>query len=74
MSPDEECGIKVFANGRPVALPVGSTLHDLVVALDIERRLAAVEHNGAPVMRCDLATSRLADGDRVELVRATAGG
>jgi len=33
-----------------------------------------VERNGDPLDRRDLATTVLADGDRLELVRAVAGG
>jgi sulfur carrier protein len=62
-------------NGRPVELPDGATLAALLDALGVpSRAVAAVEHNGEPVPRSAQASRLLADGDRVALVRAVAGG
>jgi len=67
--------ITVVANGRPVELPDGSTLTSLLDALGVPgRAVAAMEHNGDPVPRADHAARPLSDGDRIELVRAVAGG
>ena len=67
--------ITVVANGRPVDLPDGSTLTGLLDALGVPARaVAAMEHNGEPVPRSDQESRPLSDGDRVELVRAVAGG
>jgi sulfur carrier protein len=67
--------ITVVANGRPVELPEGSNLTGLLATLGIPvRAVAAMEHNGEPVPRSDHESRSLSDGDRVELVRAVAGG
>jgi thiamine biosynthesis protein ThiS len=67
--------ITVVANGRPVHLPDGSTLTSLLDALCVPARaVAAMEHNGEPVPRAAQGARSLADGDRIELVRAVAGG
>jgi sulfur carrier protein len=67
--------ITVMANSRPVALPDGATLVALLDALGIPARsVAAMEHNGEAVPRADHDARRLCDGDRIELVRAVAGG
>ena len=67
--------ITVVANGRPVELPDGSTLTGLLATLGIPvKAVAAMEHNGEPVLRSDHGTRPLSDGDRIELVRAVAGG
>jgi sulfur carrier protein len=67
--------ITVVANGRPVELPDGATLTALLATLGVPvKAVAAMEHNGEPVSRTDQATRPLADGDRIELVRAVAGG
>jgi sulfur carrier protein len=67
--------ITVVANGRPVELPDGATLTALLDALAVPARaVAAMEHNGHPVPRSAQPSRLLADGDRVELVRAVAGG
>ena len=67
--------ITVVANGRPVELPDDATLTALLDALGIApKSVAAMEHNGEPVARTDQPARPLNDGDRVELVRAVAGG
>ena len=67
--------ITVVANGRPVDLPDGSTLTSLLDALGVPAKaVAAMEHNGEPVPRADQVARPLSDGDRIELVRAVAGG
>jgi len=64
----------VVANGNPVELPNGATVTDLLTSLQLGGRWVLVERNGEPVERAELDTTRLADGDRLELVRAVAGG
>jgi len=66
--------VRVTANGDPVELAEGATVADLLAALGLGGRWVLVERNGEAVRRADLATTRLADGDRLELVRAVAGG
>ena len=66
--------MKVTANGNPVELSEGATVDDLLSHLGLGRRWVLVERNGAPVDRRDTTTTRLVDGDRLELVRAVAGG
>ena len=67
--------ITVVANGRPVDLPDGATLTSLLDAIGVPAKaVAAMEHNGEPVTRAAQASRSLADGDRIELVRAVAGG
>lgn len=66
--------MKVIANGDPVELADGSTVDDLLKALGLGGKWVVVERNREPVPRAHLATTVLADGDRIELVRAVAGG
>jgi sulfur carrier protein len=66
--------VRVSANGDPVDLPEGATVDDLLRALNLGGKWVLVERNGEPVNRRDLATTALAEGDRLELVRAVAGG
>ena len=66
--------MRVVANGDPVELAEGSTVDDLLVALGLGGKWVVVERNREPVARADLGTTVLADGDRIELVRAVAGG
>jgi len=66
--------VRVIANGDPVVLPDGATVDDLLVALGLGGKWVVVERNREPVARAELATTALAEGDRIELVRAVAGG
>jgi sulfur carrier protein len=66
--------ITVVSNGRPVELPEGSTVTDLLTALQLGGKWVLVERNGEPVERRLLDRTVLAHGDRLELVRAVAGG
>jgi sulfur carrier protein len=66
--------VNVIANGDPVELPDRSTVDDLLALLGLGGRWVLVERNGEPVERRHLSTTVLADGDRLELVRAVAGG
>jgi sulfur carrier protein len=66
--------VKVLANGDPVQLAEGATVDDLLAVLGLGGKWVVVERNREPVARADLATTVLADGDRIELVRAVAGG
>lgn len=66
--------MQVIANGDPVEIGDGATVTDLLGVLGLGGRWVLVERNGEPVRRAELASTVLADGDRLELVRAVAGG
>ena len=66
--------MQVIANGEPVALPDGAHLTDLLQALGLGAKWVVAERNGLAVNRADMAGTVLAHGDRIELVRAVAGG
>ncbi len=66
--------MRVTANGDPVDLADGATVEDLLTALGLGGKWVVVERNREPVARADLAITVLAEGDRIELVRAVAGG
>ena len=66
--------VNVIANGESVEVPGGATVDDLLGILGLGGRWVLVERNGEPVERRHLATTELAEGDRLELVRAVAGG
>jgi len=66
--------VKILANGDPVELSEGATVDDLLTALGLGGKWVIVERNGEPVARSDLGITGLAEGDRLELVRAVAGG
>jgi sulfur carrier protein len=66
--------MRVTANGDPVDVPEGASVTDLLAALGLAERWVVVERNGEPVPRGEMPSTRLAEGDRLELVRAVAGG
>jgi sulfur carrier protein len=66
--------MRVITNGDAVEVPAGATVEDLLRTLGLGGRWVLVERNGEPVPRSELATTALAHGDRLELVRAVAGG
>ncbi len=66
--------MQVVANGEAFELDDGATLDDLLHRMNLGAKWVVVERNGEPVPRKETATTVLADGDRLELVRAVAGG
>lgn len=66
--------MRVTANGDPVDVPAGTTVADLLVQLGLGGRWVLVERNGEAVPRAAYSTTVLADADRLEVVRAVAGG
>lgn len=61
-------------NGAPREVPDGSDLPALLVTLGLRAGSVVVEHNGHALLRSELAGVPLQTGDRIELVRAVAGG
>lgn len=66
--------MRIQLNGEPLELPDDQSVADLLVRLDLAGRRVAVELNLDIVPRSQHATTRLAEGDRVEVVHAIGGG
>jgi sulfur carrier protein len=66
--------VQVVVNGDDIDVADGASVDDLLHQLGLGGRWVLVERNGEPVDRKRLAETLLADGDRLELVRAVAGG
>jgi len=66
--------VRVIANGDTIELEGGAHLTDLLDVLGVSSKWVVAEVNGEAVERGDMPDLALADGDRVELVRAVAGG
>ena len=66
--------MRVTANGDSVEVAEGATVTDLLGHLGLGGKWVLVERNGEAVQRADLDVTRLTEGDRLELVRAVAGG
>jgi sulfur carrier protein len=66
--------VKVTVNGTDRDLPDGETLPALLAQLGLRVGSVVVEWNGTALLRSEVEGVVLADGDRLELVRAVAGG
>lgn len=61
-------------NGRPAEVPDDTDLPGLLASLGLRPGSVVVEHNGTALLRSELPGAVLRAGDRLELVRAVAGG
>jgi thiamine biosynthesis protein ThiS len=66
--------MRVTVNGRELRVDPGVSLDAFIRSRDLDPRYVVVERNGEPVERARYDELELADGDRLELVRAVAGG
>jgi sulfur carrier protein len=66
--------MQIVVNGDETEVTDGATVLDLLEQLGLGPKWVVVERNREPVERRDVATTVLREGDRIELVRAVAGG
>ena len=64
----------ITANGHVYELPEPRTIAEFIRDRGLDPRFVVVERNGEPLARARYDDVRLQDGDRIELVRAVAGG
>ncbi len=66
--------MRVTANGEDFEVPDSVSVAEFIRSRDLDPRYVVVERNGEPVERKRYEDLRLVEGDRLELVRAVAGG
>ena len=66
--------MRVVLNGSDRELDDGTRLVALIESLGFRPGSVVVERNGEALVRSEMDAVVLADGDRLELVRAVAGG
>ena len=66
--------MRVVANGREFEVSDRTTVAAFIRDRDLDPRFVVVERNGEPLPRDRYEQVTLAGGDRLELVRAVAGG
>ena len=66
--------MQLTVNGRPSEVADDTSLPALLGSLGLQVGSVVVEHNGTALLRSEVTAAVLADGDRLELVRAVAGG
>ena len=66
--------MEIIANGKPHDVASGTSIDAFIRLRGLDPTFVVVEHNGEPLERGRYGEVVLADGDRLELVRAVAGG
>jgi sulfur carrier protein len=66
--------VRITANGTPFDVPSPLTMGEFIRQRGLDPRYVVVERNGEPLPRDRYEDLVLEDGDRLELVRAVAGG
>ncbi len=66
--------MQIEVNGEPRDVPEGASVSDLLELLEIRVAHVAVERNLRVVPRAQHADTRLAPGDRLEVVTLVGGG
>jgi len=66
--------MRIVANGTAIDVEPGTTVDGFVRSRGLDPLFVVVERNGEPLERDRYRSVELADGDRLELVRAVAGG
>jgi len=64
----------VQVNGEPTELATPLTVRQLLERLGLQGRRVAIEHNGQILPRSRYDDTRLAEGDRFEIIIAVGGG
>ncbi len=64
----------ISLNGEPREVLTARTVSELVAEFGLPAPALLIEHNKIALTRSEWATTPLADGDRIELLRVTAGG
>jgi sulfur carrier protein len=66
--------MRITANGKPYEVAPNTTVASFIRERHLDPRFVVVEWNGEPLERSRYDEVRLTNGDRLELVRAVAGG
>jgi len=66
--------MKLQLNGKLQEVPESESLLDLLGMLHLPAKTVLIERNGDPVPRTEFATTRITEGDSLEIVRMVAGG
>ena len=65
--------MRLYINGEPAEHQV-STVAELVASLSLPGPTLLIEHNGTALRRDEWVEIRLAEGDKLEILRVAAGG
>ncbi len=71
---DDTPSVRVEINGEGREVSIGLSLTGLIAGLGLPPETALVELNGQALLRSEWPQMRLAEGDRLEILRVVAGG
>ena len=71
---DPGTSIQVRVNDEPRVAADGQRLLDFLASLGMSPAGILVEHNGLALLKGEWQQTRLAEGDRIEILRVVAGG
>jgi thiamine biosynthesis protein ThiS len=66
--------VQIIANGKSFQVAADTTVASFIRSRELDPRFVVVERNSEPLERARYEDVRLLEGDRLELVRAVAGG
>lgn len=66
--------MKVFVNGESADANEASDIAELAQHLGLQSNSVLIEHNGCALHQREWASRKLAEGDRIEVLRVVAGG
>jgi len=66
--------VRASINGEEYELPEGTTVAQVLVQMQALERGIAVAKNDRVVRRAAFEEERISEGDRIEIIRAVAGG
>ena len=66
--------MKIFVNGTPTEIPLDLNIYMFLDQLDIQKKHIAIEINENIIFKTDWESTKLEEGDKIEIVKAIGGG
>ncbi|MFL2733144.1 MAG: sulfur carrier protein ThiS [Gammaproteobacteria bacterium] len=66
--------MKIFVNGTPTEIPLDLNIYMLLDQLDVQKKHIAIEINENIIFKTDWESTKLEEGDKIEIVKAIGGG
>ena len=66
--------MKIFVNGTPTEIPLDLNIYTLLDQLDVQKKHIAIEVNENIIFKTDWESTKLEEGDKIEIVKAIGGG
>lgn len=66
--------VKIFVNGTPTEIPLDLNIYMLLDELGVQKKHIAIEINENIIFKTDWESTKLEEGDKIEIVKAIGGG